>query len=250
MPAHAMTEQRRGPVLQTLAALAVGAYAADGARRALAPLAQGTPVRGLLLLVVLLIGGGLALWAPYRLRGWRAALAGSLVISVGLAAIHLADTGIPIDVLQGIQVLAAGFTIGGVVAAAGAAQVRERALVTGGLAGGLLFGAQLYVLPFVVLTSDFGVAAGGWYLKSEAVLQYLAAGFAVLGSALAVVRVAPSGQVNLTAAPLVVLVVAVLVATAVLGGTPGLVLVWLLVPVLIGAAAWWLTPAALMRSRL
>lgn len=232
-------ESGQAPVLQTLAALAVGALTSQGVLPAFGDLLDGEVLRGSLMTALLAAGAATAIWGPFRIRGWRAALLGALAMALMLGVVHVLRVGLPGDALLGVLALAAGLAVGGVVSAAAAAARRERALATGALTLGLMHGAGLYLLPYTLLGGG-----GPGVLFTTALAPYLAVGFAVLAAGLAVARVRRPARITLEAGPLLAVLLAALLAIVVLSrvslGPLAGPAAWVLLPVLAGLLAWWL----------
>ncbi|MGH3750626.1 MAG: hypothetical protein ACRDT8_24910, partial [Micromonosporaceae bacterium] len=203
---------------QGAAALAVGGAASHGGVNALSPLLRGENVRGVLVLGLLILGGGLAVWAPFRLRGWPAALCGSLAATVITFVIELQLAPGAGNVLTATATLAAGFALGGVLSASVGAPALARGLTVAGLTAGLTLG--MWGAP---LTHVLGVAA-------------------VVLSGIAARQTPPPGWVPVALAPLAVLLAAVLLGCVLVGGPEGygFVLFIFLGSAIAGAAAWWL----------
>ncbi|MGH3727366.1 MAG: hypothetical protein ACRDTU_01285 [Micromonosporaceae bacterium] len=212
------TVGRRTAVVQILAGFAVGAAISVGALGAFAPLLRGDVVRGLVVVALLLTGAALAVWAPFRLRGWPAAVSGC-VIAGGLRLITELDVVPASDALTAAAAMAAGFAVGGVLSALTPVAALVRGLTAATLVAGLVTGAWGYPEP------------------------YVAAGIAVVAGVLAALWVRPPGAVTLAMAPMAALLLAaVLSAVVVRGFGTSATLVFVLVgPVLVGVVGCWLT---------
>ncbi|MQA26462.1 MAG: hypothetical protein GEU94_13560 [Micromonosporaceae bacterium] len=230
--------------MQTLAALTVGALASQGVLPAFGGLLGGDALRGSLMTALLAAGAATAIWGPFRIRGWRAALLGALAIALVLGLVHVLRVGLFGGAVPGALALAAGFTVGGVVSAAAAAARRERALVTGALTLGLMHGAGLYALPHNLLVGAGLIAAGQAVFFWAGVAPYLAVALAVPAAGLAVARVRRPARITLEAGPLLAVLLAALLAIVLLPrvslGPLGGLLASVLLPVLAGLLAWWL----------
>ena len=223
--AHAAPRSDAAPVLQTLAALAAAALAAQGVLRPFAEFTRAETMRGSLMAALLIAAAATAIWGPFRIRGWRAALAGAAALTAALAVNLIA----PGEILIAVEVLAAGLAVGGAMAAALASARREQALITAALTAGLLYGPPLAYGPV-------GTLATG--------VPFAVAGLALATAALAMARVRRPVLVTVEAAPLGAVLAATVLASGLLRVSD-----WLLlgVPViaLAGALAWWAAvPAA------
>lgn len=209
---------RRTGAVQVVAGFVAGAAASVGTLGAFTLLLRGDLGRGLLVVALLLTGAALAVWAPFRLRGWPAAVSGAVLSGV-LRAVAEFDLVAPSDGLTAASAMAGGFAVGGVLSA-----------VTG------------VVPPVRGLTSAalvVGLVTGTWGLPAP----YLAAALAVVFGVLAALWVRPPGPVTLAMAPLAALLLAAVLAAVVVrgfGGYPTLAFV-LVGPALVGLVAWWLT---------
>jgi hypothetical protein len=218
--------QRRTAVVQVLAGFAVGAATSVGALGAFAPLMRGDALRGLLVVALLLAGAALAVWAPFRLRGWPAAVSGC-VAAGGLRMASELDMVSGSDVLTAAAAMAAGFAFGGVLSAVTSIVPLVRGLTSAALVVGLV--------------------AGAWGLPEP----YVAAGIAIVVGVLAALWVSPPGAVTLAIAPMAALLLAAVLSAVVVrgfGSYPTLAFA-LVGPVLVGLVGWWLTGSEITERR-
>ena len=214
------TVSRARLALQIAAAVFVGAAVSAGGFGAFAPLLRGDTLRGLIVIALLVVGGALAVWAPFRLRGWPAALCGALAAGLVQLITGLGLVAADGDAVAAAEGMAAGFAFGGVLAAMTHLPGTGRAGLAAGFTAGLLLGTWSYALPYVPV-----------------VLAMILAGVAATSAQ-------PPGWVTLGLAPLAALMTAVLLA-GVVAQSFGLVafLPFLVIgPVIAGVGAWWLTP--------
>src|SRR5690606_37140008 len=175
---------------------------------------------------LLLTGAALAIWAPYRLRGWPAAVCGCVAAGALRLAVEL-DVIASSDAVIAAAALGAGFALGGVLSAVTPTAPVVRALTSAMLVAGLV--------------------AGSWGLPEP----YVAAGIAIVAGVLAAMWVAPPGDVTLAIAPMAALLLAAVLSAVVVRGFGGsATLVFLLVgPILVGLVAWWLTGPDITQRR-